>query len=319
MRAFQVVALALLGLTGVAPPLTHAQTALPLELTWRAPAPCPQAAELQAELARIARVQPGFALAPLAARGEVEEHAGHYSVRLQTVYEGETGERILEGDDCHTLTRSVTLVIALAFGPGVQVTPNAPVNVPLPVPVPAPAPAPITQPEAPPPNALRVALLANAGAQLALLPSAALALALGAELASGPWSVELHAGFWPSVEKDVAPDARASFDGLFADVIGCREVTRSALRAQLCAGARGAAVRGHSSGALDTGSSVAPWYAALLGGQLSWPSSARFRLRVEARLALSLHRPLFRIENLPRTHRVPLFVPDFGAGVSFDL
>lgn len=118
--------MALFGLFSVAPPTTRAQTALPLELTWRAPAPCPQTAELQAELARIARVQPGFALTPLSAHGEVEEHAGHYRVRLQTVYEGETGERLLEADDCHTLTRSVTLVIALAFGPSVEVTNDSP-------------------------------------------------------------------------------------------------------------------------------------------------------------------------------------------------
>jgi hypothetical protein len=180
-------------------------------------------------------------------------------------------------------------------------------------------PQPASHPESSGESALRIALLANAGAQLALLPSAALELALGAELASGPWSVELRSGLWPSVEKAVAADARASFDGLFGDVIGCGELTRSALRAQLCAGARAAALRGRSSGALDTGSSVAPWYAAVLGGQLSWPSTSRLRLRVEARLALSLHRPLFRIENLPRTHRVPLLVPDFNAGLSFDL
>jgi hypothetical protein len=308
----------------VSPSPSAAQAELPLELQWQAPSECPQAADLSAELARIARAQPGFTLTPLAASGTVEQHAGQYRVQLKTQYAGEAGERQLEARDCATLARSVTLVLALAFGPGVelvrepelpeaQTTPEAEV-----APVVEPEPK-LVEPPPPVPSTVRTALLVGAAAQLALLPSPALALGLGVEVSSVPWSVELHTSAWPGVNEDAAPDAHARFDGLGGTLLGCGELTRVALRAQLCGGAGVAALRGRTSGQLETKTAVAPWYALAAGGQLSWPSSGSLRLRLEARLALSLNRPRFVIENLSQTQRVPLLVPDLGASVSIDL
>ncbi|HET8937039.1 MAG TPA: hypothetical protein VFN67_26535 [Polyangiales bacterium] len=49
---------------------------------------------------------------------------------LRTQHEGRRGERTLAAADCHTLARSVTLVLALAFGPGVELEPATPPSQP---------------------------------------------------------------------------------------------------------------------------------------------------------------------------------------------
>ena len=98
-----------------------AQSQLPLELDWDAPAECPSSAEVRAEVERIARVGPGYTLTPLVASARVERKAGHYGVELKTEHEGQRGQRGLSAADCRTLVRTVTLVLALAFGEGVEV------------------------------------------------------------------------------------------------------------------------------------------------------------------------------------------------------
>jgi hypothetical protein len=107
--------------------VSHArgQTPLPLELAWHAPAECPTAAQAREELARVARIQPGYNLTQLSARVEIEHHADAYMMRLHTTHEGQEGERRLEAANCKTLVRTLTLVLALAFGTGVQVSTEA--------------------------------------------------------------------------------------------------------------------------------------------------------------------------------------------------
>jgi hypothetical protein len=102
-----------------------AQTALPLELEWHAPTECPSANAVRAELSRIANVRSGLTLRPLVARIQVIRRANTYTAALHTEHEGRSGQRQLEATNCRTLVRSVTLVLALAFGAGVEVSESA--------------------------------------------------------------------------------------------------------------------------------------------------------------------------------------------------
>src|SRR6202008_3442743 len=91
---------------GLLPARGHAEATLPLELEWQAPPGCAQAADVRAELERIARVRPGFELTRLRARGEVARSGAGYAARLYTERDGSEGERRLQASDCTTLVRS---------------------------------------------------------------------------------------------------------------------------------------------------------------------------------------------------------------------
>ena len=103
----------------------QAQGSLPLELEWQVPRECPSATDVRLELERIARARPGYALSPLWARAVVTTRGRSYQVALQTEQAGQRGERQLEAPDCTTLLRTVTLVLALTFGAGVELTEHA--------------------------------------------------------------------------------------------------------------------------------------------------------------------------------------------------
>jgi hypothetical protein len=98
------------------------EVALPLDLTWSAPAACASAEEIRAELGRIARVRPGRTIARIAAYGRIDKLGQSYRLTLRTQRHGrQTGERSLVAQECRSLEREVTLVLALAFGQGVEI------------------------------------------------------------------------------------------------------------------------------------------------------------------------------------------------------
>jgi hypothetical protein len=103
-----------------------AQAPLPLELAWNAPSECPTGDDVRAELGRIANVKSGLSLRRLIARVEVGRRNNTYIAVLRTEHDGRVGQRQLEAASCPTLVRSVTLVLALAFGAGVEVRDVAP-------------------------------------------------------------------------------------------------------------------------------------------------------------------------------------------------
>ena len=144
---------------------------------------------------------------------------------------------------------------------------------------------------------VRWALLIGGGAQFALMPSAAFAGSLGAELGLGAFSVGLRATAWPGVSTDLTSELSARFDGLGGQLQGCGHLPAGSLGVALCADARAAAVRGRSDGALVDRSSTAPWYALGATAALTWPRDNWLSVRIEASLAASLNRPRFGIEN----------------------
>jgi hypothetical protein len=100
---------------------------LPLDLSWTAASGCASADDIRAELGRIARVRPGRSIARLAAQGRIDKRGETYVLHLRTERNGQLGERSLVASECRSLGREVTLVLAVAFGEGVeivQVEPN---------------------------------------------------------------------------------------------------------------------------------------------------------------------------------------------------
>jgi hypothetical protein len=318
-------------------PHVRAQERLPLELDWQAPAECPSAEAVRGELQRIARVRPGFSLTPLGARAVVERRGAGYATALHTEHAGQAGERALEAADCDTLVRTVTLVLALAFGAGVEVEDtSAPPATTAPEPAQngaaqnAPAQPTVAQAdqaaatdehaaEQEPAasgsrdHTLDWSLLAGAGVQLGLLPMAAFAASVGAEVAFGAFSIGVRANAWPGVTDAIGAQLEARFDGAGGALQGCGRMPWSSLLFAACGEMRAAALRGRSSGTTDDGSATAPWYALAAAASLTWPRASVVSLRLQAALAASLDRPRFVITDLQQVHRVPQLVPDFAA------
>jgi hypothetical protein len=337
-RCAAIAGLCLFALLWVA--LARAQDALPLELEWQAPAECPNVEAVRAELQRIARVRPGFSLTPLRARATVERHGTLYATTLRTEHAEQAGERALEAPDCDTLAHAVTLVLALAFGAGVELadrgaqgdagaaaaTPNTGSAAA------EPAASNTRPPETPSPAAatdqaairdadssrdrtLHAALLVGGGVQLELLPSAAFVASVGGELVFGAFSLGLRANAWPGVRDVVTAGIEARFDGLGGALQACGRLPWSSLLLAACAEARAAALRGRSSHASEDGSATAPWYSLAAAAAVTWPRARVVSVRVQAALAASLDRPRFVITDLQQAHHVPQIAPDFVAFV----
>jgi hypothetical protein len=113
--------LALLALLARVSPSHAEEQELPLDLEWSAPEGCASAEQIRAELGRIARVRPGRSISRLSARGRIDKAGDAYRLTLRTERNGQTGERSLSAKECRSLEREVTLVLAVAFGEGVEI------------------------------------------------------------------------------------------------------------------------------------------------------------------------------------------------------
>jgi hypothetical protein len=113
--------LALLAFLGRASAGRADDVALPLDLSWSAASGCASADEIRAELAKIARVRAGRSVARLAAQGRIDKRGATYVLHLRTERNGQIGERSLAASECRSLAREVTLVLAVAFGEGVEI------------------------------------------------------------------------------------------------------------------------------------------------------------------------------------------------------
>src|SRR5450432_143314 len=95
---------------------------LPLELEWRAPEDCPSGDEVRVELERIAHVNAEREPTPLVAHAHIQRVQNGYFLELFTLKDGQLGKKKLFAKSCASLKEAATLVLALAFGDGVEVT-----------------------------------------------------------------------------------------------------------------------------------------------------------------------------------------------------
>jgi hypothetical protein len=282
---------------------------------------------IRAELARIATVRPGRTPARLTAHGRIERVREQYRLSLRLERDGHALERRLAASECRALGREVTLLVALAFGEGVELVAEDPRSDPAqPEPAnvegaperkPAPEPPAATPEDRPsaaandPAEAERfhAAAFLGGGVFFGALPGGAARAFAGADVGwHRAWlapRIDVVLPVGDSLERGV--DAR--YDGLGGGLSFC--LGQSALDALLafCATGGAVAVRGHSSGATESLSAVAPWYTA--GGAVSaaWPERGLIGVRLEAALLVSLNRPRFVVEGLGQVHQISRLVP----------
>lgn len=322
----------------------HADDALPLELEWEAPPGCASAGEIRTELDRIARVRPGRTVAHLTARGRIEKTGSSYRLNLRTEQNGETGERTLVASDCRTLEREVTLVLAVAFGEGVELV-NEGDRGPSPS---AATPSDATRTREKEPNAvqprdetvlkqpsgaattmappidaktskrehLHAAVLAGGGALFGTLPSPAGFVTAGATFGGRRLWLDARALWIPRVEQALARGVRARYQGFGGALSGCAAMP-PAPSLSVCVSLEATALGGRSSGASESVQSVAPYFSVAPSVGWQWPSRGPLRLRLEAALHVALSEPEFIVVGLGEAHRVPLLSPSLDAVLVF--
>ncbi len=303
---------------------------LPLELDWRAPDDCYSAEMVRAELNRIAHPRPGRVPEKLSARGRIEQRADSFHLTLVTERNGVTGERTLSASDCRALGREVTLVLALAFGEGVELVPDdeaaaVPETTP-PPPKKQAAPKSLEPKVAPQPepererraeSSFRGAAFLGAGALFRVLPSPALQGLLGAQLGTRHWWLEPRLGLVPRVEDQLERGVAARYDGLGGALGACAGTALGPTLWSGCALISATALRGRSEGAPDDGSAIAPWYSAGPLAAVAWPEPSTLALRLEGALLTSLTRPDFTVGGLGEAHTVPRFASSVALALVF--
>jgi hypothetical protein len=254
----------------------------PLELSWRAPAPCPTEAEFRAEVAALARApSPGEIRPRLVVSVLVTAAAnGTWQARVSTRGDG-SGERVVSDTRCEDVARAVALVLAFALNP--TEAPRA-------------ASPPLLAPAAP--RALPLAIGADLVASPGTVPGLALAAQGRFALELAPASLELRVGGWLPTTEAVPSSARARVEVVAAEVAvaSCHaESLTPYLDIQGCVGLAGDWLHVTSSGVTDPGSAAGVWASPFLEAVTRWAISEHVRLRFASQVGPALAAPRFAI------------------------
>lgn len=90
-----------------------AQADVPFELAWEAPRNCPQEPDVQQQLRALVGTSSSAKTRPLQAHGTIEPSDGRYRLTLLIVRNATHGTRIIESNDCKSLTNAATVILAL--------------------------------------------------------------------------------------------------------------------------------------------------------------------------------------------------------------
>jgi hypothetical protein len=291
-------------------------------VSWQAPAECPDAAQLEAAIARYLGSRPATLLpGTLRAEAIVRGVDGVFELGLVVETRGGTSLTTIRADACELLVRAAALKIAVAVDPlAVLDRVEAPASPPEPpqetevAPMVEPPPPP---PPPPPPRRVAGLIRLDGGMSYGDLPEFGGGVAITAGVAFERWRLEVAGALWPTRRARLDAVAGAGADLLLstATVRGCPAPTLGKVELPLCLGIEGGAMRGAGFGLDDARVAARPWVAALFGLGLAWPFAPRWALRVEAHAAVALLRPEFVVEGAGRLHRANAVVPRILVGL----
>ncbi|HEX3695003.1 MAG TPA: hypothetical protein VH374_06395 [Polyangia bacterium] len=299
-----------------------------LTLSWRAPADCPSAADVEGQFARLlGGVRRKPSPKHLDATATVTRTRGDtWSVQLRTMLDGVPGQRTLEGDSCWTVASAASLILALTIDPNAVIDLPQPLKAPSQATPQAPDIKPLTRAPLPAPSfSWQPFARAFGGVTLALLPEPALTGGLAAGLRRGRWRAELSALGTEERQHTTADrpaaggnfrlwagGARACGDGSAAGGVGARIFPR------LCAGGEVERLTGRGFGVSAPMSNGVTIGAGTVDGVLVWLLTGRVELGVNAGFAGRPYHPTFRLGNVGDVFAVPAisWAAGFSVGVS---
>jgi hypothetical protein len=284
------------------------KSASPFELTWQAPAGCPDGASVQKEVIRLARVTE----APerrLSARITVDKVSeSDWMLDLQTEVDGILGERTLQGRSCRAVADAAALTLALMLNPEAEqdVPESAPEAPASPPPRSTPAPHPDEQPAADtehPTLAWRVA--GHGGLHLGILPRPGVEFGLGLGVGSGPTSAWLIAGFDPPQDAtvDESPDAGGRLWVASVAALGCYGPRFGVASIGACLGLELSRLQGKGVGVSDPDRAAITWASATPAVVLDVHLSRQLAVRAAGLGLVPLARPSVYLDDIGTVHR----------------
>jgi hypothetical protein len=307
---------------------------LPIDLSWAAPPECPKKSDVTDELDRIARARPGTTEARLVAEVTIKRVKDELRLELLTERDGRRGSRTLRGHDCAALMRGATLILALAFGPGVElIALQSPGPPPLsPVRIRTSSASKVRATKAPPVifedeaaeishRGLGVAIEGRSA--IGWLPSLAFGFAAGAQYEWTAWAIALRAGLWLP-EREPVPSTRGggAEARFFAATIGgllCHRPLDAVVRLAACIGAEAGLVRGAAVGTDRDSTQLAPWYGGLARLEVELMIESPVRPYLGGELSVGVYRPRFTVAGVGDVHEVARAMPGLFLGARFDL
>jgi hypothetical protein len=306
--------------------LTSAQKpAAGVALRWEAPAGCPTAAEVEAELAQLLTALPADGAA-LDVSVTVERSATRWvaQVRMRGPLDA---ERSLVGDSCTALAKASTWLVVQALrslrdAGETSADLSGPEGSSLAL---ATAAASQSRPDAPPPMAagpraveLGVGVWWDSGA----LPSSTLALGVDGALRLGSWRFALRPRiFMPRslAAPEVLEGASASFLLVEVPLQACYGWSLGALKLGPCASMIVGWMRGESEGWPAARASAGIWWTLEAAVAAEWRLSPRVILRGELGLARPVRVPRFVIGQETPLHRTESWLvrPGIAVGMLF--
>jgi hypothetical protein len=276
-----------------------------LELVWDAPAECPDATQVRAQVEALVSNDDKRAPRSLRARAQVRRgEAGSWHLIVVLASERTRDERELVGDSCQALVDSVAVMLALQLSPTDEATP--------------PSPAPKAVRALPPPKPVqRVARqgaarprarfqLGLAGvAESAALPRFALGGHTEVGWARQPWYIGVGAGAWLSEQVTLAQgrSGQGRFGFRSLSLVACHASWGGAVRLGPCLSAELGQLSAQSSN-VQKPSDVQELWLAALGGIAFWaPLGSDLLFTSSLFFVLPLRRPHFVVEGIGEIHQ----------------
>lgn len=299
-----------------------------LDLTWTAPAGCPDRAWVLAGVTHLVTTAPPDTLRVTAV---AHEEGDRWVVDLGM--EGTTsGTRRLQAASCLSVARATALIVALALDPHASTLAAGELGPPEPPPPPPDrereAQAAVAQPVAPAPRreeepahatdaslstAPRVLAFAGASVERALLPGVVPGVVVGGGVVWRALRIDLAAGLAPRVSLSLASTPGAGADLTLAELglRACAGRVLSWMAAHGCASVRGARLSGEGRGVTEAYRETAYVLSLEPGVLLRVPARSRLAVELDVGAMLPLTRPDFVIVS--GTSSEPLFrVSTFG-------
>jgi hypothetical protein len=318
----------------------HAQ-GLPLDLTWQAPSECPSAERIRRELERVTRPRPGRQLTPLVARAVITRSETGYHLTLETERGAAISEAQLDNPTCEPLARAATLVLALAYGDGVDIREDEPEKPEASVSTSSSQGA---APSGADSNAnrsayavstrLRQASLARRPARShrleiapwvgamgtdGLIAAFALGTEAGVQLSAMSWLASWRVEALPQREAAQRGAVSAQLSAFSAAIGGCAQATVTTVRLATCARFEAAVLRARSEGARVDGSANPTWFAVAPSLLARIPIASPFALRAELGALIPLSVVRFVVAGEGALYQTAHVVPEFGLGLETTL